>query len=154
MDPEYNAVHNNRGNAYSRKGERDRAIEDYNRAIELDPVHALPRLNRGAAFRLLGDRDAALIDFDDAVRLCSNYERDFLDKNLLSNEDAVGIAINTLVEVANDPDTPESVAAYYWGVRMLYINPFAAVEIFETAQRLGYGDRTKLDRHLQNLHDR
>ena len=66
----------------------------------------------------------------------------------------VGIAINTLAEVANDPDTPESVAAYYWGVRMLYISPFAAAEIFETARELGYNDRTKLERHLQNLQDR
>ena len=37
---------------------------------------------------------------------------------------------------------------------MLYISPFAAAEIFETARELGYNDRTKLERHLQNLQDR
>ena len=31
-------------------------MEDFNRAIELNPVHAVPHLIRGATFRLLGDR--------------------------------------------------------------------------------------------------
>ena len=91
-------------------------------------------------------------DYD--IRICPNYESDFRDKNLPSNEDQVGIAINTLATVANNPDTPESTAAYYSGVRMLYLNPFAATEYFEAARKMGYHDNEKLDTHLQNLRDR
>ena len=64
------------------------------------------------------------------------------------------MAINTLAEVAGDPDTPESAAAYYTGVRMLYINPFAATEYFEAARELGFADCEKLERHIQNLRER
>ena len=154
LRPNYAVYYSNRGVAYHRKGEYDRAIEDCNRAIEINPEHALLYLARGSILKQLRAVDALLIDIDNAVRLCSNYETDFLDRKLLSDDDVIGEAIKTLSDVANDPETPECVAAYYWGVRKLYINPFAATEVFIKARELGFSDHEKLDRHLQNLRDR
>ena len=39
----------NRGNVFSDKGDNDRAIADYNKAIELDPKVDAAYVSRGAA---------------------------------------------------------------------------------------------------------
>ena len=126
-------------------------MEDCNRAIEINPEHALFYLIRGSLLRELGDVSAMLIDFDNAVRLCSNYETDFLDRDLISDHNVVGVAIQALLDVVEDPDTPECDKAYYTGVHSLYVNPFGVREAFENARNLGFSDRERLDRHLQNL---
>ena len=46
---------NNRGNAYRDKGQYDRAIEDYDQAIRLNPNYAEAYNNRGLAKRAKGD---------------------------------------------------------------------------------------------------
>ena len=45
-------IYYNRGNAYHHKGEYDRAIEDYNEAIRLNPKDADAYYNRGYAYNL------------------------------------------------------------------------------------------------------
>ena len=45
--------YNNLGNAYGDKGQYDRAIEDYNKAIVLDPNLALAYLNRRATYYII-----------------------------------------------------------------------------------------------------
>src|ERR1700730_18054663 len=40
----------NRGNSHRSKGQPDRAIEDYDQAILLNPIYALAFRNRGAAY--------------------------------------------------------------------------------------------------------
>lgn len=58
----------NRGNAYRHKDELDRAIHDYDRALELNPGNANALDNRGVAYTLKGDYAHAISDFDDALR--------------------------------------------------------------------------------------
>ena len=41
---------NNRGNAHTAKGDYDRAIQDFDKSIKLDPKNAKPLNNRGAAY--------------------------------------------------------------------------------------------------------
>jgi len=43
-------VYNNWGNAYYKKGQTDRAIADYGKAIGLDPKYAHAYNNRGNAY--------------------------------------------------------------------------------------------------------
>ena len=45
---------NNRGYAYSRKGQYDRAIADFDQAIRLDPEIVLAFINRGDAYAAIG----------------------------------------------------------------------------------------------------
>ena len=52
--PEYAAAYNNRGIAYRSLGQQERAIEDYNEALRLNPQNLLPYTNRGAANSRLG----------------------------------------------------------------------------------------------------
>jgi len=59
----------NRGIGYDLKGDHDRAIEDYNVAIRIDPEDAFAYNNRGNAYRGKGDYDRAIADYNKAIGL-------------------------------------------------------------------------------------
>jgi len=65
--------YNNRGMAYINKGEHDKAIADFNKAIRLDADLAMPHCNRGLAFLRKGDANTAIADCTDAIRLDPNF---------------------------------------------------------------------------------
>ena len=73
-------AHNNRGNAYSVKGDYDRAIQDYDVAIRLDPTYPKPFNNRGLAYQKKGDYDRAIKDFDEAIKLDPKYGYAFANR--------------------------------------------------------------------------
>ena len=52
----------NRGRAYEKKGDHDRAIADYSEAIRLDPKDARAVTSRGVAYDAKGDHDRAIAD--------------------------------------------------------------------------------------------
>jgi tetratricopeptide (TPR) repeat protein len=68
-------AYNNRGKAYSGKGEFDIAIEDYRKAIKLDPNYALAYTNRGYAYYRLEKDDEAIEDCNKAIELDSRLAR-------------------------------------------------------------------------------
>ena len=59
----------NRGNAHHERGELDRAIADFDTALELDPSYALAYGTRARSYFAKGDIDRALADTTLAVRL-------------------------------------------------------------------------------------
>jgi lipoprotein NlpI len=67
----------NRGTAYGRKGQLDRAIEDFDWAIRLNPNYAEAFNYRGANYARKGQLDRAIGDFDKAIRLNPNYAQAF-----------------------------------------------------------------------------
>ncbi|MBI5237593.1 MAG: tetratricopeptide repeat protein [Deltaproteobacteria bacterium] len=56
----------NRGNAYYKKGQHDRAIEDFNKAIALNPKLAEVYSNRGLAYGEKGQLDRTISDVQKA----------------------------------------------------------------------------------------
>ena len=54
--------------AYQKKGEYDRAIEDFDAAIKIDPDYANAFANRAETYQKKGDYPRALKDFDEALR--------------------------------------------------------------------------------------
>jgi lipoprotein NlpI len=58
-----------RGNAYNEQGDYDRAIDDYNEALQLNPKHANALSNRGVAYGHKGEYDLAIQSYDEALRL-------------------------------------------------------------------------------------
>jgi Tfp pilus assembly protein PilF len=66
------AAYNNRGDAYLALGQYQRAIEDYDKTIELDRDFAKAYNNRGLAYGDLGKYQLALEDFDASIRKNSN----------------------------------------------------------------------------------
>lgn len=65
-------VHNNRALAHLRMERADLALEDYTRAVTLDPTFAEAFNNRGALRSLNGAHDQAIADHTTAIRLNPN----------------------------------------------------------------------------------
>ena len=63
----------NRGRALSDKGQNDRAIQDFDQAIRLDPEYPDAFNNRGVAYAGKGQFERAIEDYDQAIRLDPNY---------------------------------------------------------------------------------
>jgi len=73
-------AYNNRGSAFHYKGQYDRAISDYNKAIEIDPEYALAYFNRGVAYFKKGDYDRAWEDFLMAQALGYSVPPEFFEQ--------------------------------------------------------------------------
>ena len=83
LDPRNDGAFVNRGIAYRRAGDVDRAIEDYNEAIRLNPGAADAFNNRGNAFRTRDELDRALRDYDEALRLDPHYAHAFNNRGII-----------------------------------------------------------------------
>jgi tetratricopeptide (TPR) repeat protein len=59
----------NRGEAYLRKKQIDRAIQDFNQVIRVSPDYAMGYLDRGIAEMRRNDLDAALADFQTGIKI-------------------------------------------------------------------------------------
>src|SRR5215470_17566350 len=82
------AAFNSRGNAHLSNRNYDRAIDDYNEAIRLDPKYAIGFYNRGLAHLRKGRLDPAIEDFDAAIRLNPKYTSAFINRALAYQEKA------------------------------------------------------------------
>ena len=63
----------NRGTAYGSLGDQKKAIEDYGRAIDIDPKYANAYFKRGVAYGELGNQLRAVQDFDKAIEINPGY---------------------------------------------------------------------------------
>ncbi len=70
-------VFESRGIAYRAKGDNNRAIQDYDQAIRLNPNFANAFVNRGIVYESKQQYDRAIQDFDQAIRLNPNYANAF-----------------------------------------------------------------------------
>ena len=67
------AAYYNRGYAYSKIGQYDPAIRDFDLAIALKPDYANAYSNRGYTYYLNGQLDRAIQDYDEAIRLKPDF---------------------------------------------------------------------------------
>jgi len=79
------AAYLKRSNAYNGKREYDRAIEDLDQAIRLDPNFAPAFYNRGYVYSGKREYDRAIQDFDQAIRLDPNYALAFNNRGIAYN---------------------------------------------------------------------
>ena len=164
-DPSARA-YNNRGFYYHKKGEEDLAVADlkealrlYNEQLELDPASnpdfATIYLNLGNVYHAKQDYDMAVENYDNVVRLCPNYKTDFIESKFAhGGQNAVEIAIKLLGSRVNTR-LQNAEGFYYAGVQdLFYDNGLSAKRWFKSALRSGYGNREKIEKHLENLKDR
>lgn len=71
-NPKLAVAYNNRGEAYSQSGLHDLAIKDYNKALELDPLHVSSYNNRADALIARGETNLAIKDYDKSIELNRN----------------------------------------------------------------------------------
>jgi tetratricopeptide (TPR) repeat protein len=67
--PNLAVAYGRRGKAYLDKGEHDKAIADYTKAIEANPRDSFAYNSRGIAYRAKGDLDKAIADYGVAIEL-------------------------------------------------------------------------------------
>jgi len=65
--------YNNRGLTFGNLGQHERALRDFDRALELDPTLAPAYSNRGNRYGALGQHERALRDYDRALELDPTY---------------------------------------------------------------------------------
>jgi tetratricopeptide (TPR) repeat protein len=82
QDPTQNraVIYGSRGVGYYSKGDFDRAIEDADQAIRLNPNEPSFYYTSGLAYKKKGDFDRAIQDFNKAIRLNPNFERAYYDR--------------------------------------------------------------------------
>jgi Tfp pilus assembly protein PilF len=73
-------AYNNRGSAFYKKGLTDKAIEDFDRAISLDPSYYEAYNNRGTAFLKLGLFDKAIADFDKTISMNPGHAAPYVNR--------------------------------------------------------------------------
>lgn len=66
-------AYTNRGNAFRELGQSERALEDFNMAIRLEPREYLAYNNRGTLFMERGDYEKAIEDYTAAISLKENF---------------------------------------------------------------------------------
>ena len=69
IHPDFIEARNNLGVHYSKLGRWKDAVEQFERASNLDPAAALPHLNLAVALQAIGDEDAAVLNAEEAIRL-------------------------------------------------------------------------------------
>jgi protein O-mannosyl-transferase len=76
-------VYNNRGAVFVDMGQFEKAIEDQNKAIALDPFYYNSYVNRGFAYSEIGQLDKASQDFDKAIALNPRGYQAYMNKGVL-----------------------------------------------------------------------
>jgi lipoprotein NlpI len=67
-----------------RKGDNDRAIKDYNQAIQLDLKVANTYVGRGLAYEFKGDYDRAIKDYNQAIQLDPKFASAYVGRGRLN----------------------------------------------------------------------
>ena len=75
-------AHTVRGDAFRTKNEPDRALEDYDQAIQLDSRSHGAYFGRGLLRISKGETEKAIADFDQAIQINPNYAEAFYGRKL------------------------------------------------------------------------
>ncbi len=67
--------HYNRGNAYYRQGEYEKAIASYQKAISINPDYAFAHNNLGSTYYKQGKYDLAIASYQTVIGINPNYAR-------------------------------------------------------------------------------
>ena len=92
------------GLTYQVTGKYDKALEQYDKSIELNPDSAVAYNNRGHAKAVLGQHVEAIKDYDKAIRLNPDYALAYLNRGLAY------LAINQPEEARRDFETARDLA--------------------------------------------
>jgi lipoprotein NlpI len=128
----------NRSNAYSEKGDLDRALADDDEAIRLDPMRATAFNSRGFVFQKKGDYDKAIVDFDTAVELNPRFGSALANRGRAyqAKGDLRRAVADFARAVSGQPTNPYPVLWLYLARARSGDATTAAAELFANAERL------------------
>ena len=82
-DPRFAAAYFSRGEGHYEQGDYDRAIAEYDQAIQLDPKFAIAYNSRGNAYAGKGQYQRAIQDYDEAIRLNPRYAVAYINRGVI-----------------------------------------------------------------------
>jgi len=138
---EHALAYNNRGVAYAKLGEHNRAIEDFNKAIKLNPDDAEAYGNRGLAYAELGEHDRAREDMLRAGNLFTNKGR---------IEDAIR-ACGVIFKLNIGEESERVIAGYILLLHSYISGSDSANDIEEKLNEMGYMDEEVLRNAIERL---
>lgn len=138
-------MYNNRGHALENRGDYTRAVEDFTRAIKIDPRYADAYNNRGVAYGYLGDHEKAVRDYDRAIEINPDHANAYFNRGVDRGE------LGDSVQAVRDFDQairidPQYADAYYFRgvVRAMSGDQDQAVEDWKKAATLGSQQARKI----------
>ena len=105
--------------AYHNKGDYDHAIEDCNKAIELNPNHTEAYNNRGNNYSVKGEYDRAIVDYNKALALNPDFVGAYYNRGITYHDkgDYDRAIVDATKAIALKPDYTEAYnnrgVAYY-----------------------------------------
>ena len=151
-------LYNDRGAAFAGRGDRERALADFTRAIKLDDGSSAPYVNRGDLFYRMGKLNQAVADFDAALKLQPSFERAYIGRtlallkkgdaqgaltsvdNMISREPTSVVAVETRAYVLKATGRRnQAIAAYRKALQMASDSPQLQEEIKSALHELGAG---------------
>ena len=169
-------AYNNRGNAYVRLGEHERAIKDYDKAIELNPDYAKAYYNRGLAYAEQQKYNEAIKDYNKAIKLNPDYAEVYNNRgivyailgehdkaredilragNLFTNKQRIEDAIRVCAGIFILGEESERVIAGHILLLLSYISGSnSANDIKEILNEMGYMDKEVLRNAIERLNRR
>jgi tetratricopeptide (TPR) repeat protein len=92
-----------RGYEKSQSGDKRGALDDYSKALDLNPRYVRAWYNRGVIKDVLGDRPGSIADYDEAIKLdpkhvSAHYNRALMKRHLGDNDGAL-IDYNKAIEL-------------------------------------------------------
>jgi len=145
-------AYNNRATEYGNRGETDRAIEDFTKALYCDPKFAKTYDNRGIAYLAKGMADQALADFNKTIELDHDYYDAYNNRGIIYcfyNEFDKAIAdFSTAIALKSDYEKAYSNR----GLAYMRNGSFAAaIKDFDLALALDPGDETAREKRFQAI---
>jgi tetratricopeptide (TPR) repeat protein len=111
LNPDNYAALNNRGAAFVRTGDYDRAIQDLDSALKLKTDSSVLFRNRGDAYRGKGDRERAIEDYKQALSLNPSEQTKKAVEAALAALTSTGGAPNEAKPAAPSGQAPEAAPA-------------------------------------------
>jgi tetratricopeptide (TPR) repeat protein len=142
---------------YISKNDEVGAIEDYTKAIELDPGSSDAYYSRALAKESSGDLNGALADLNKAIELNPEYQEAYLERGQLRNElrefmDAIADFTKAIELFPEDED-----AYLYRGVAKYELHDYnGAIADYDEVIKLNpknYGIHSRIKEAINKLHD-
>jgi tetratricopeptide (TPR) repeat protein len=119
-------AYSNRGAYYSLLSNFVQAINDYDRAIELDPKYADAFYNRGLAHYHLGEHELAVADYTQAIRFIPDdpwaYFNRAITYRLLPKPEHQNARDDLLKVIELKIEGPDALADAYWALGNTYLD--------------------------------
>ena len=153
-------AYNAKGLTHALKGNRNYALRDYKKAINLTK-HPSIYLNIGDLHQKNGNDDEAIKNYDNSILYSPNHKTDFTDRNFFHN---AGNTIINARKLLNDKinNLTKNTAEYFYykGVRAVFRNDTTSAEAWfnwakdATSKGTTLDLKQKIDLHLKNIKDR